>query len=113
VIHHTDCGMETFTDEIMRDLLASSLETAALGADGWRDVGQGPGSSEARYVDWLTIGDNAASVVEDVQRIRNHPLVPGNIPIHGYIYDVRSGRLIEVKGAKVAGRAVKSARKAA
>ena len=32
VIHHTDCGMEFFTDEVMRDLLASSLETAALGA---------------------------------------------------------------------------------
>ena len=34
VIHHTDCGMEFFTDEIMRDLLASSLETAALGPRG-------------------------------------------------------------------------------
>src|SRR5215467_13491750 len=28
VIHHTDCGMLLFTNEIMRDLLASSLETA-------------------------------------------------------------------------------------
>ena len=34
VIHHTNCGMEFFTDEVMRGLLASSLETAALGADG-------------------------------------------------------------------------------
>ena len=32
VIHHTDCGMEFFTDEVIRDLLAQSLETAALGA---------------------------------------------------------------------------------
>ena len=43
VIHHTNCGMEFFTDEIMRDLLASSLETAELGADGFHDVGPGPG----------------------------------------------------------------------
>ena len=31
VIHHTNCGMEFFTDDVMRDLLASSLETAELG----------------------------------------------------------------------------------
>jgi carbonic anhydrase len=37
VIHHTNCGMEFFTDEIIRGLLASSLETAELGADGFRD----------------------------------------------------------------------------
>ena len=46
VIHHTDCGMETFTDEIMRGLLASSLETATIDQRGWRDTGKGPGSSE-------------------------------------------------------------------
>src|SRR5579884_2998526 len=44
VIHHTDCGMEFFTDQIIRDLLASSLETAVLDADGFHDVGTGPGS---------------------------------------------------------------------
>ena len=32
-------------------------------------------------------------------RIRNHPLVPGWIPIYGYVYDVRSGRLLEVAEA--------------
>ena len=35
-------------------------------------------------------------MVEDVTRIRNHPLVPAPIPIYGYIYDVASGRLVEV-----------------
>jgi carbonic anhydrase len=104
VIHHTNCGMEFFTDQVMRDLLASSLDTAALGPDGFTDVGQGPGSSEASYVDWLTIVDNEASVVDDVTRIRNHPLVPGRIPIHGFIYDVRTGRLVEVPDATAAGR---------
>jgi carbonic anhydrase len=73
VIHHSNCGMEFFTDADIRGLLAKSLETAELGADGFHDVGSGPGSAEANYVDWLTIADNAQSVVEDVTRIRNHP----------------------------------------
>jgi carbonic anhydrase len=105
VIHHTNCGMEFFSDEVMRGLLESSLETAALGADGFHDVGTGPGSSEAKYIDWLTIANAQASVLEDVERIRKHPLVPGSIPIYGYIYDVKTGRLIEVEDATTAGRA--------
>lgn len=105
VIHHTNCGMEFFTDEVMRGLLATSLETAALGPDGFYDVGTGPGSTEGRYIDWLTIGDNAQSVAEDVERIRRHPLVPASIPIYGYLYEVTSGRLVEVPTATVAGRA--------
>ena len=105
VIHHTECGMEFFTDEVMRGLLAQSLETAELGQEGFRDVGNGPGSSEANYIDWLTISDREMSVVEDVTRIRTHPLVPSEIPIYGYVYDVKSGRLTEVRNATAAGRA--------
>jgi len=104
VIHHTDCGMESFTDAVMRGLLEQSLETAELGADGFRDVGSGPGSSEAQYIDWLTISNRDRSVVEDVTRIRSHPLVPHDIPIYGYIYDVKSGRLVEAPDATSAGR---------
>ncbi len=105
VIHHTNCGMEFFSDEVMRGLLESSLETAALGPDGFHDVGSGPGSSEAKYIDWLTIANAQRSVLEDVERIRKHPLVPGSIPIYGYIYDVKTGRLIEIEDATAAGRA--------
>jgi len=105
VIHHTDCGMEFFDDGVMRGLLASSLETAALGPEGFHDVGAGPGSTEGNYIDWLTISDREQSVVEDVQRIRAHPLVPAGIPIYGYVYDVKSGKLVEVPDATAAGRA--------
>lgn len=105
VIHHTNCGMEFFTDEVMRGLLASSLETAALGPDGFHDVGHGPGSGEGQYIDWLTIADQPGSVVDDVRRVRNHPLVPAGIPIYGFVYDVRSGRLVEVPEATAVGRA--------
>ncbi len=105
VIHHSNCGMEFFTDEVIRGLLLSSLETAELGADGFVDVGTGPGSAEAEYVDWLTIADDEQSVVDDVVRIRHHPLVPGRIPIYGFIYDVSTGRLVEVPEATKAGAA--------
>ncbi len=106
VIHHTDCGMQLFTDAIIRKLLANSLETAIFDGGEWRDAGQSPGSSEAEFVDWLTFGDLAESVYVDVKRIRNHPLVPPTIPIYGYIYDVKTGQLIEVPKATEIGKAV-------
>jgi carbonic anhydrase len=104
VIHHTDCGMGMFTDETMRTLLSNSLDTASLGPNGWRDTGKGPGSSEGDFIDWLTFKDPVEAVLTDIHRIRSHPLVPDDIPIYGYIYDVRSGRLVEVPG-KAPGRA--------
>ncbi|MGZ8137100.1 MAG: beta-class carbonic anhydrase [Methylococcaceae bacterium] len=94
VIHHTDCGMETFTHEIICDLLSGS----------WHDRSEGQDSIEASYINWLTIKDQARSVLEDVVRIKSHPLVPSNIPVYGYIYDVKSGKLLEVPEATAAGR---------
>jgi carbonic anhydrase len=113
VVHHTNCGMEFFTSEIIGDLLESSLETAALGDEGFYDVGEGPGSPEGKKIDWLTISDKEGSVVEDVTKIRNSPLVPAGIPIYGYIYDVSSGKLVEVPEATEAGRASETADNAA
>ncbi|MFA5983464.1 MAG: carbonic anhydrase [Methylococcaceae bacterium] len=104
VIHHTNCGMETFTDDIMRGLLGSSLKTASVDESGWHDCCEGPGSAEAKYIDWLTIKDQSESVLEDVLRIKSHPLVPSDIPVYGYIYDVKTGQLIEVPAATKAGQ---------
>ena len=95
VIHHTDCGMETFTDEVMRSLLKQSLDTAELRSDG----GRGPGSSEGDFIDWLTIKNQTESVTNDVRRIRSHPLIPSSVAIYGYIYDVKNGQLVEVPEA--------------
>ena len=100
VIHHTNCGMEFFTNEVMRALLASSLETATLTDQGFQDVGNGPGSRAGEFIEWLTIRDQEQSVLDDVERIREHPLVPQNIAIYGYLYDVKTGRLREVPEAK-------------
>lgn len=103
VVHHTDCGMLTFTDEIMRRLLESSLQPAVIGPKGWEDPGTGPGSDEGTYINWLAFSDLAQSVLEDVKRIRRHPLVPADIPVFGYIYDCSNGKLVEVPEATRAG----------
>jgi carbonic anhydrase len=105
VIHHTNCGMEFFTNDVIRGLLSKSLETAALGSEGFYDVGRGPGSRAGEFIEFLTISNQKQAVLDDVMRIRTHPLVPKSIPIYGYVYDVASGKLIEVEGAAEAGKA--------
>jgi carbonic anhydrase len=84
VIHHTECGMEGFSEENMRALL---------------------GAGAADYsVDWLAISNLQQSVLADVTLLRSHPLVSNAIPIYGYIFDVKTGRLVEVPEATAAGR---------
>ena len=105
VIHHTDCGMETFNNEIIGNLLESSLKTSSVDASGWHDSGDGPGTTDGKFIQWLTINDQAQSVTEDVKRIRSSSMVPSQIPIYGYIYDCKTGRLVEVLEATEAGKA--------
>jgi len=78
VIHHTDCGMQLFTDSIIQELLTNSRETALIDENGWRYVGQGSGSTEGEFVDGLTFKGLAESVFVDVKRICNHPLAALN-----------------------------------
>jgi carbonic anhydrase len=61
VVHHTDCGMLLFTNDDMRNLLASSLKTM-LDQSGWRDLGQGPGSAEGSYIN-LKVCDSATIII--------------------------------------------------
>ena len=105
VIHHTDCGLSSFTNEIMGDLLSSSLEPAVNGENGWTDVGKGPGSEAGKNIDWLTFNDPESSVLDDIIKIKNHPLVPNSIPVYGFLFDVKNGKLIEVEEASLAGAA--------
>jgi carbonic anhydrase len=105
VIHHSNCGMELFTGDIINGLLAESLDTASFENGAWKDKGGGPGSRTGEFIDWLTIKNQVESVVADVERIRIHPLVPQYIPIYGYIYQVETGRLVEVPQATQLGRA--------
>ncbi len=78
VIHHTDCGMLTFTNP---DLYARVKQD--LGVD-------------ATAIDFLPFSDVEESVREDVAFLLSSPLIPGDVLIRGFVYDVRTGRLDEV-----------------
>jgi len=58
-----------------------------------------------KYINWLSIKDQAESVLDDVVRIKSHSLVPADIPVYHFIYDIKSGCLLEVPAATKAGRA--------
>jgi carbonic anhydrase len=105
VIHHSDCGMLTFTNEIMYDLLEESLESAAIDENGWHNPVKEGGSRAGQYINFLPIKNLEQSVIDDVAAIRNHPLVSKHIPIYGYIYDVKTGALVEVPEATEIGKA--------
>ena len=104
VIHHTNCGMELFADEVIADLLDDDLGTASFDGETWSNPHHHGGHAAGHFVKWHTIKNQEASVAQDVRRIREHPLVPRNVPIYGYVYDVHTGRLNEVRQATEAGR---------
>lgn len=82
VIHHTDCGMLTFTNDELRSQCIEQFGDRA---------GQLAGS-----IDFLPFSDLEQSVRDDVAYIRESPLIPSSVDIRGFIYDVRTGALTEV-----------------
>jgi carbonic anhydrase len=78
VLHHTDCGMLTFDNETLYGIVREQV-----GAD-------------ASDIDFLPFSDVEESVREDVDIIRNSPLIPKDIPISGFVYDVRTGKISQV-----------------
>lgn len=79
LIHHTDCGMLTFTNP---ELHAKVRE----------DLG-----SDSTEIDFLPFSNLEESVREDVAFLLSSPLIPRDIPVRGFVYDVRTGRLSEVQ----------------
>ena len=96
VIQHTDCGLSKITDEKMASLLESDLETASFENGDWnsnKNDNSESGSSFGHQVEWNTFLDLKKSILEDIEKIKNHPLTPGYINIYGLIYDVKTGEL--------------------
>jgi carbonic anhydrase len=89
----------------MDGLLDDNLATASFDGKNWSNPQHGGGCTAGHFIKWHTIKSQEESVLQDVLRIRQHPLVPRNIPIYGYVYDVKTGRLNEVAKATEAGRA--------
>ena len=80
VIHHTNCGMELFSDEIIGDLLEDDLGTASFDGKKWSNPHHHGGHAAGHFIKWHTIKDQEGSVVHDVKRIRAHPLRRRNAP---------------------------------
>jgi carbonic anhydrase len=78
VIHHTDCGMLTFGNADLRTKLKQEL------------------NADAEHIDFLPFKDLEQSVRDDVVTIKNSPLIPESVEVSGFIYDVKSGRLLPV-----------------
>jgi carbonic anhydrase len=97
VIHHSGCGMQAYTDEDIRHLLGLDDSDAAHHGTKWWNIRKS--ASTPADIQWLTFTDLARSIVEDVERIRNHPLVPATVTIHGFIYHIHHGTLEPVPEA--------------
>jgi len=79
VIEHTDCGMLTFQDEQLRQQLKS-------------ETGQ-----ETSHLHFHAFTDLEENLRAQLRRIRESPFLPRDIELHGFIYDVRTGRLREIR----------------
>ncbi len=79
IINHTDCGMLTFKDEELAARLKRETGTVAVGP--------------AQFHSFSSLEDN---VREQMLKVRSHPWIPKTIPVRGFIYDVKSGKLNEV-----------------
>ncbi len=103
VIHHTSCGMQSHTDDEIRHMLGLDDHAEHHHSDKkWRHVWKS--ARTPAHIDWMTFGDLAQSIVDDVQRIRVHPLVPSSVRIYGYIYHIHHGTLEPVSEANRIGQ---------
>ncbi len=79
IIHHTDCGMLTFTDAQLRTKLREGL------------------NADADNISFLAFRDLDQSVRDDIAIYRSSPIVRQDVPVRGFVYDVRSGKLREIR----------------
>ncbi|MBI3302432.1 MAG: carbonic anhydrase [Deltaproteobacteria bacterium] len=79
IINHTDCGMLTFRDEELRTKLQQATGTATVVP-----------------VSFHAFQDLVENVRQQIQKVKSHPWIPAHIPVRGFIYDVKTGRLNEV-----------------
>ncbi|KAL2793166.1 carbonic anhydrase [Aspergillus keveii] len=78
LVHHTDCGMLTFSDEVIREKIRSEL------------------GQDADHIAFLPFKDLENSVLDDIKLLQEHSLIL-DVPITGYIYHVESGKISKVQ----------------
>ncbi|HKW56423.1 MAG TPA: carbonic anhydrase [Candidatus Acidoferrum sp.] len=80
VINHTDCGLMHTTEQDLRNRIQTRAGTAAI--------------APAFFFAFQNIEEN---VRHQLQKLRTHPWIPEKIIVRGFVYDVTTGRLREVK----------------
>ena len=75
ILHHTDCGMLTFSNEDIHTKIKHELH------------------ADADHIAFLPFKDLQQSVRDDITFLRTSPLIPDTIEIKGFIYDVKTGKL--------------------
>jgi carbonic anhydrase len=85
IINHADCGMLTFKDEELRARLQGQTGTAAV--------------APAHFHAFTNVEEN---VRQQIQKLKSHPWIPREIPIRGFVYNEKTGRLKEIYSAQTA-----------
>lgn len=103
VIHHSGCGMQSYSDDDIRHLLGLEDDDAQHEGTKWWNVRKSAQMSAHTHMEWLTFTNLTQSIIEDVERIRQHPLVPPSVAIYGYIYHIHHGALEPIPEANLIG----------
>ncbi|KAF7561534.1 hypothetical protein G7046_g2606 [Stylonectria norvegica] len=77
IVHHTDCGMLTFSDDSLRSKVRDEL------------------NEDVDHIAFLPFGDVKKSVVDDIAFVKKNPLIL-DVPVTGYVYDVKTGKIEKV-----------------
>lgn len=80
IINHTDCGLLKVNEYELRSHLNSKM-----------------GAIASEPANFYAFDDLEANVRLQVHRVKSHPWIPKHIPVRGFVYDVKTGRLREVK----------------
>ena len=79
IINHTDCGLLKVQEYELRAQLTKKMGAIA--------------SEPAHF---YAFDDLETNVRQQMQRVRSHPWIPQHIPVRGFVYDVKTGKLKEV-----------------
>jgi carbonic anhydrase len=82
IINHTDCGLLKVSEDELKKRLAKKMATIS--------------DTPARF---YAFDDLEANVRQQIERVKSHPWIPKHIPVRGFVYDVKTGRLKEVEGS--------------
>lgn len=80
IINHTDCGLLKVREDDLRKRLTEKM-----------------GASSDTPAHFHAFDDLEANVREQIRLVKSHPWIPKHIPVRGFVYDVKTGRLSEVK----------------